>query len=1168
MARSRLQLRIAQSPVLRYGLAALSVSGALGGALLIERLQLHNITLFLFAIAVAAWYGGTAPAVLAFLVSSISFAYFFVEPSHTLYISRPQTCRRRAARSYRNHSGYGVHYGPRRLLHILPLWVLSMRRVPLLLLLFFSSYSTVLRAQSTNGSIAGRVTDPSKAVIVDAKVAAINAGTNVRYESATNDLGEYYLTNLPPGSYRIEIEKAGFKKVIKPDVILHVQDALAIDFEMALGSGSESVTVQAGAPVVNTESAAVSTVIDRTFVDNLPLNGRSFQTLILLTPGVVVTATAYDDQGQFSVNGQRADANYFTVDGVSANFGVTGYFPLVQAAGGALPALSAAGGTNSLVSLDAMQEFRIQTSSFAPEFGRTSGGQIAIATRSGTNSFHGALFEYFRNDALDANDWFSNYNHLPKPEERQNDFGGVFGGPIEKDKTFFFFSYEGLRLRQPSSQETAVPDNTSRQQAPVAMHPYLNAFPIQNGPELGAGLAQFNASFSDRSMLNAYSIRLDQVINSRLSLFGRYNYSPSSFDQRAPFSGNPVLSTVESLSSSMQTLTVGLTELIKPGISNEVRANYSNDRVATKLASDNFGGAVPLPDSLLFPPGFSSANGVFLMFISGAGEYGQGKLATDEQRQVNLVDNLSLTKGSHQLKFGVDYRWLAPFSSPFSYQQFVFFPGVTATPGDALSGTAAFAQSTSSQADSLLSQNVSLYGQDTWQITSRLTLTYGLRWDINPALKGKNLENDPFTVLGLNNPSTMTLAPRGTPLYQTTYGNVAPRLGLAYQLIQKLNWNTVLRGGFGIFYDLGAGSLGGVSSYFPYNISNNFASVRFPLSPQDAAPPALTTNPPVNTINVADPHLKLPRSYQWNVSLEQSLGGSQSLSITYIGAIGRDLLRVTDLSDPNPNFQFVAITDNSSTSTYNALQLKFERRLSRGLQGLASYTLSHSIDNASTDAFANYLNTPTALGNPNIDRGDSDFDIRHSFTAGVTYNLPAPGSGKVVHAIFGDWSLDSFVMARSAPPVDIVGSQIFVDGVTVMPRPDVVPGMPLVLYGPQYPGGKAFNPAAFTPAPAGQQGDFGRNVLRGFGAWQADFALQRQFHITEQLGLRFRAEFFNIFNHPNFGSADNTLGDPLFGQSTQTLASSLGSGGANGGFNPLYQIGGPRSIQLALKLLF
>jgi len=908
-------------------------------------------------------------------------------------------------------------------------------------------------------------------------------------------------------------------------------------------------------------------VVDRTFVDNLPLNGRSFQTLILLTPGVVPTPTGAADQGQFSVNGQRADTNYFSVDGVSANFGVTGFFPLEQTAGGMLPALSVNGGTNSLVSVDAMQEFRIQTSSFAPEFGRTPGGQISIATRSGTNNFHGTLFEYFRNGALDANDWFANSNHLAKPDEKQNDFGGVFGGPIFKDKTFFFFSYEGLRLRQPFTQQSVVPDAASRQQAPATMQPFLNAYPIANGAELGAGRAQFNASYSNPSSLDAYSIRVDQVISRSLNLFARYNYSPSSLDQRAaPFS-TPALSMVDSISSSVHTLTVGLTELINPAISNEVRANYSNHRVATKFLVDNFGGATPVPDSLLFPQGFSSTDSAFLFLINGVGEYGQGKSGTDEQRQVNLIDNLSLTEGSHQLKFGVDYRWLAPFSSPFVYRQFVQFSGVTAAPGGALSGTALFAQPASFQATALLSQNFSLYGQDTWKITPRLTLTYGLRWDINPALKGKNSASDPFTVVGLNNPATMTLAPRGTSLYETTYGNVAPRLGLAYQLNGNPDWGTVVRGGFGVFYDLGQGSLGGASAFFPYSANKNLALAAFPLSSQNAAPPVLTTNPPVGTMVVADPHLKLPRTYQWNVAWEQSIGKSQSVSLTYIGAIGRDLLRLTNLFNVNPNFLFVGLTTNSATSDYHALQLKFQRRLSRGLQALASYSWSHSIDIASTDAATN-LNTPDTIADSNVDRGNSDFDIRHSFTAGVTYDLPSPGSQRLVRATLGGWSLDTFVLARSAPPVDVVGATFVAAGTLLSPRPNVNPGVPLELEGSQFPGGKIFNKAAFSAAPAGQQGNFGRNVLRGFGAVQADVALQRQFRLTEKLGLRFRSEFFNIFNHPNFGNPNNTLTSPLFGRSTQTLANSLGSGGANGGFSPLYQIGGPRSIQLAAKLQF
>jgi hypothetical protein len=265
-----------------------------------------------------------------------------------------------------------------------------------------------------------------------------------------------------------------------------------------------------------------------------------------------------------------------------------------------------------------------------------------------------------------------------------------------------------------------------------------------------------------------------------------------------------------------------------------------------------------------------------------------------------------------------------------------------------------------------------------------LNATYGLRWDVNPPIEGKNLANQPFTVTGLNDPANLALAPRGTPMYATTWGNAAPRIGVDYQLRGQGGWLSVLRGGFGVFYDLGSGSLGGASTYFPYRAISTFSLTPFPLNTQQSIPPAITTNPPVSDITVADPHLKLPRTYEWNVALEQSMGKDQSLSLTYIGSIGRDLLRVTDLVDPNPAFGYVNVTRNTATSNYNALQVKFERRLSHGLQALASYAWSHSIDIASTDAFANYLNTPTSVANPNVDRGDSDFDIRSSFTAGVT----------------------------------------------------------------------------------------------------------------------------------------------------------------------------------------
>jgi len=277
---------------------------------------------------------------------------------------------------------------------------------------------------------------------------------------------------------------------------------------------------------------------------------------------------------------------------------------------------------------------------------------------------------------------------------------------------------------------------------------------------------------------------------------------------------------------------------------------------------------------------------------------------------------------------------------------------------------------------------------------------------------------------------------------------------------------------------------------------------------------------------------------------------------------------VTNLFNPNPQFQVVSVTSNTAESNYHSLQARLDRRLSRGLQALASYAWSHSVDTASTDSVGNYLNTPTSIADPSVDRGDSDFDVRHAFTAGVTYTVPAPDSHQVVRAAFGGWSLAGFVFARTAPPVNVVGATSFVAGTILRYRPNVNPGVPLELFGEQYPGGKIFNPAAFSPAPPGQQGNLERNALRGFGAFQVDLAVQRRFQLKQGLGLRFKAEFFNLLNHPNFGPPVNDLSSPQFGRSTQMLARSLGSGGPNGGFSPLYQVGGPRSIQFGLRLEF
>jgi hypothetical protein len=298
-----------------------------------------------------------------------------------------------------------------------------------------------LFAQSPNGTISGLVIDPTGAVIVGAEVIIKNDATGLVYTTKTNNEGIYVLPNLPPGQYRLQVSRIGFKTLIKPDINLSVQDALAINFTLPVGAMSETVTVPGGASLVNTQSGSVSTVVDRNFVESLPLNGRSFNTLLQLTPGVVIAPEPVSGTGQFSVAGQRASSNNFLVDGVSANFGVAPTQGQGTSGTGSAQAFSVLGGTSSLVSVEALQEFRVETSSFAPEFGRAPGGQVILNTRSGTNEFHGALYEYFRNDVLDANDWFANEAGKPRAAERHNDFGGYLGGPIQKDHTFFFVSY-------------------------------------------------------------------------------------------------------------------------------------------------------------------------------------------------------------------------------------------------------------------------------------------------------------------------------------------------------------------------------------------------------------------------------------------------------------------------------------------------------------------------------------------------------------------------------------------------------------------------------------------------------------------------------------------------------------------------------------------------------
>lgn len=1043
---------------------------------------------------------------------------------------------------------------------------------------------TVACLQSSTATLSGTVMDEAGAVMPGVDITLLNLSTALQRHATTDDTGYYVVPLLPPGRYNVTAQRTGFSTVEVRNVVLNTGDQLSLRLNLKVGEIGETVTVT-GDDSVTQQSLPVGTVVNRQFVENLPLNGRSFQSLFELAPGTVLTRATFNEQGQFSVNGQRANANYFMIDGVSANIGVNASNAPGQAAAGALPALTTLGGTNNLVSVEALEECRIFTSSYAPEFGRMPGAQVSIVTRSGTNTFHGTAFNYLRNDRLDANDFFANSRGLKKGSLRQNDFGGVLGGPLARDRAFFFFSYEGLRLRQPQVAITEVPSASSRLLAPIQLRPLLSAFPLPNGRDFGNGFAEFAASYTDPSSLDATSIRMDMTASNRLNFFARYNHAPSETVQRGgitlPSFNGQSLNTLSLTSFKTQTFTAGATFSITASAFNDLHLNWSRAAGATSLMLDDFGGAQVPPSSLLFPPFAGAEDAGFQLILRGGlnSSFGLGKIVDNSQTQVNIINTLSVVRGAHQIKLGVDYRRLSPTYEPLRYSQSVALgnsnlSGVSA----AIAGEPFQLQITAeAEARHPLFTNFSAFVQDTWRVTPRLSLTYGLRWEVNPP-PVESRGNQPFTVRGIDfddpvaivsatvgNAAQIELAPRGTPLWKTSYENLAPRLGAAYQLSRSRG--TVLRGGTGIFYDLGNSQAGGsFGSVFPYAKSKLLSSVLFPAPPDMTLPPEINFDPPFNTIYAYDPRLKLPYTVQWNASLDQPLGSQQILSISYVGAAGRRLLRETVLLNPNPQFTVIRIVTNTASSNYQGIQAQFQRRLSNGLQAQATYTWARSIDDDSDDSSINFFRGI----DPGRERGPSNFDVRHSFIAALSYNLPSPlnRSRRLGGVLLNNWTVDAIFRARTATPLNVLFRTGLVLGDLVEAvRPDLVEGVPLYIEDSTVAGGRRINREAFI-IPAARQGTLGRNALRGFNFSQLDVAFRRQFNLGERVNLQLRAEFFNVLNHPNFGDPVSDLNSNLFGQSIQMMGRGLGIGGVNGGLSPLYQIGGPRSIQLALKLQF
>jgi hypothetical protein len=1042
--------------------------------------------------------------------------------------------------------------------------------------------SVILRAQSNDARITGIITDPSKAVIPSAKVDLFNVDTGVRYPAVTNGSGIYSVSGQV-GNYRIEVEHVGFKTVIAPGVVLHTQDVLEINFEMAVGSASESVTVNAGA---TNDNPAVSMTVDREFVENMPLNGRSLQDLIQLAPGTVSAS------GYYSINGQRTDSNNYTVDGVSANLG--GYNNTSVSGGnygaglsGASPSQSALGTTQSLVSVDSLQEFKIQTSGYAAEYGRNPGGQAEFTTRSGTNDIHASVFEYLRNTAFDANTYANNFFDEPKTAEHQNDFGGTVGGPLiipklfnGRDRTFYFFSYEGLRLLLPHSESEYVPTQAFRQWASPYVQPYLNASPLPNPnstgnqdgctiPDLSTGNptacdAHFYYGYSSPNNLDNISVRLDHNLGKHLHAFLRYADTPSSSIEGAESSYTS--------SINAHSWTAGATANITHTLLDDFRFNYSHDGEGAVYSQRPVGGSVPLPRNLLIPAAYDSAysSGSFYVGVPGSAlgistSYGgTGSI----QHQYQIVDTLSWIKGKHSLKFGADWRRLTPTYASQPYNSRVASESLA----NLQEGYATFVVTGAEAPGSPAFDNLSLYAQDHWKVNARLTLDYGLRWEFNPP-PGPSNGHYPVTLTS-SNLAVAQLAPAGTPPYKTTYNHFAPRFGFAWNAIPSLKHEVTIRGGFGIFFDTGQQLIGNAyTNTYPFSVSGSVQKqIPLPLSDAVLAPPSLNfpLTPPYQGIYaISSPDLTLPYAEQWNISLDEAVNPQNTLTVSYVGNNGRKLLfSQTYSSIPgNPDFvDGITFQDNGSQSSYNALQVVDTGRITHGLDIVTSFTLAHALDNQSND----FVDVAPIWAN-------SDNDLRRVFNLAVNYQTPYAGRGRWAEALTRGWLLANRFATQSGYPLDVIQAYGYLpNGTEELDGPDLVPGVPIYLHGraadfggKPVPASWRLNPAAFAAVPTDpttgipiRQGTLGRNYVRNPSFWALNTALQRSFPIYERLHLNLRVEAFNIFNHPNPGNADNYLSDSTFGQLAYGMETTIGSS------NQLYSMGASRSLQLSLRLEF
>jgi hypothetical protein len=995
--------------------------------------------------------------------------------------------------------------------------------------------ATLSTAQVDRAALNGTVKDASGRVLPQTHVTAVQNSTGLKRETMSSASGTYYIPELPIGVYTVTFSHDGFKDLTFENVVQAVESTRTLNASMPVSGTAVRIDVSASSEQMDDTSNALGGRTERAQIEQLPLNGRNWATLTALVPGAVDTGGSNQRSVRFA--GRGRDDNNFTYDGIDAtniiNQGQQAYVRL------AIP-------------LGAIQEFRVDSALATAEGGATGGGQLSVISTSGTNRFHGSVFEYLRNNAFDAQQPVPLTTN-PQPPFQLNQFGASLGGPIVPDKTFFYLAYEGYRQNWGFPLLGFVPSDPFRAQvaaqSPVLI-PILNAYPEGQTPTSNADIFQFSSQ--GKQVLNEDSsmIRLDHRFSDRTTMFMRGNVDSAVNTQPLASSGN-YLADQQQLASSPVNAGIELLHLFSPTLVNEFKFGF-NRSTANTIDINQTG----------LPYAFS---------VSGFTTLNNNKVSTGAGNTFAEIDNVTWVKGRHTVKAGVEIRRVQLNQGNTESGTVVYAATSTLT---ALQAFAANQVSTATLTGALPVNGLrktQYYGyvQDEFKLLPNFTLNLGLRY---------SFFNIFHEVLGRANPFDFaTCGPQGfcgvgASFGQPNYGDIDPRIAFAWS--PGRTGQTVIRAGFGIYHEDGQlddQNLPISNEVFAYSLSSKtIPGLSYPIDP------FLVDTTGIVSPRDDDRRRKDTSVTQWGLSVQQALPANFVSTISYIGSKGTHLLTLSAVNvvdsltgtRPYPDFGQVSWRGNVNNSSYQGLSVAVKRTFSRGLLVSGNYMWAHEIDDGSNGSGDGDSLVAQNVACQACERADGIWDVRHVFNANAVYQLPF-GPGKaflnesgVVGNIVGSWELTSVVVARTGFPVNVLinrSASDVPDGNTTDQRPDLVPGVPLTLPGgPTI--GQWINPAAFTTPAPGTFGDTPRDVARGPGAWQIDMGIGKRIPLTERVGLEFRTEVFNIFNHPQYGSPQANISAQGFGSIIQTVNTTT----------PVSPVGTgtPRQIQFALRVSF